>query len=521
MTTQNAIVDSTQAGKNEVIAMVLDIQRIKTYERNPRRSENPEYDRIKESIRATGLDQPLVVTQPPENKDYIVHSGGNTRLLALKELYEETGDTRFGQIHCLFKPWVCESDVLLAHLRENDLRGELIFIDKARAIFDIKQLLEEELGIEELSQRKLQSVLADAGYSLNQGLISRMGYTVNRLYPVIPQALNAGLGRPQTMQIRALDRAAFKIWLKHELGNEGDYDDVFNTLSKRYDTPDWDIELLQSAIEIEISEQAEISIQTIRVELDAQIAGRELIIPEFDDDNESDDHDLWHSSEPVSPKTSLPNDESTIRTENNARSPDEKRFNDCSVSVSGDSILQPEAAAPDTLDVGAESVVEKVLNNTHTGPDDLKSLRGRAWTLAARLAQRNGMPDLVEPISGKGFGFILRDVPDPALADQLDNESLSQVSMVWWHLAASAEMTVAPVDSITPSLPADSVLRRALEQQDAGLLFNSVWTLDPGHAGYQLWRCSGEQDWEDLLRLMDNYRRIHRLAEKSDIRLWE
>ena len=499
----------------ETQTMVLAIDSVKPYARNPRRSENPKYDRIKESIRATGLDQPLVVTQPQESADYIVHSGGNTRLLALKDLYEETGDTRFGQIHCLFKPWVCESEVLLAHLRENDLRGELIFIDKARAIFDIKQLLEEELGIEELSQRKLQSVLEVAGYRLNQGLISRMGYAVNRLYPLIPQALNAGLGRPQAMQIRALDRAAFKIWLKYELGDEGDYDDVFNTLSKRYDTPDWDIGLLQSAIEVEISEQAEISIQTIRVELDAQIAGRELIIPEFDD------HDLWHFSEPVSSKASLPNDESTIRTENNARKPDEKRYNDCSVSIAGDSILQPVAAAPETFDVEPESVVEKVLNKTHTGPGDLKSLRGRAWTLAARLAQRNGMPDLVEPISGKGLGFILRDVPDPALADQLDNESLSQVSMVWWHLAASADMTVAPVDSITPSLPVDSVLRRALEQQDAGLLFNSVWTLDPGHTGYQLWRCSSEQDWEDLLRLMDNYRHIHHLAEKSDIRLWE
>jgi len=300
-------------------------------------------------------------------------------------------------------------------------------------------------------------------------------------------------------------------------GTDGTYtwSGTIGSQSATYDTPDWDIALLQSAIETEISEQAEISIQTIRVELDAQIAGRELIIPEFDD------HDLWHFSEPVSSKASLPNDESTIRTENNARKPDEKRYNDCSVSIAGDSILQPVAAAPETFDVEPESVVEKVLNKTHTGPGDLKSLRGRAWTLAARLAQRNGMPDLVEPISGKGLGFILRDVPDPALADQLDNESLSQVSMVWWHLAASSEMTVAPVDSITPSLPADSVLRRALEQQDAGLLFNSVWTLDPGHTGYQLWRSSGEQDWADLLRLMDNYRRIHRLAEKSDIRLWE
>ncbi|MDX2477224.1 MAG: ParB N-terminal domain-containing protein [Gammaproteobacteria bacterium] len=510
---------SEKTESNETVVaqtIVLSIDSIKPYERNPRRSENPEYDRIKESIRVTGLDQPLVVTQPPESTDYIVHSGGNTRLLALKYLYEETGDIRFGEIHCLFKPWVCESDVLLAHLRENDLRGELIFIDKARAVFDIKQLLEEELEIDELSQRKLQSVLDDAGYRLNQGLISRMAYTVNRLYPLIPQALNAGLGRPQAVQIRILDRAACRIWFKYKLGDEEEYDEVFTTLSRRYDSPDWDIGLLQSAIETEISEQAEVSIQTIRVELDAQIAGRELTIPEFDDDIEADDHDLSHSPEPASSMASFPDDAIPSGTENNARPPGEDPFIDKPGSTSNSESTELDHSFDET-----ESTVGQVLNFSTSTPDDLKSLRGRAWTLASRLAQRNGMADLVEPISGKGLGFILRDVPDPALADQLDNDSLSQVSMVWWHLAASAEMTVAPVDSIAPTLPANSVLRRALEQQDAGLLFNSVWTLDPGHTGNKLWRCLGEQDWSDMLNLMDTYRRIHHLADNTDIRLWE
>ncbi len=43
-------------------AMRLEITCIKPYDRNPRRSENPEYDRIKTSIQADGMDQPLVVT---------------------------------------------------------------------------------------------------------------------------------------------------------------------------------------------------------------------------------------------------------------------------------------------------------------------------------------------------------------------------------------------------------------------------------------------------------------------------
>jgi len=59
--------------------------------------------------------------------------------------------------------------------------------------------------------------------------------------------------------------------------------------------------------------------------------------------------------------------------------------------------------------------------------------------------------------------------------DRLDDDTMSQVSMIWWRLAASTEMTVAPIEPIVPTLASDSVLRRqALEQQDAGLLFNSV-----------------------------------------------
>jgi hypothetical protein len=92
--------------------------------------------------------------------------------------------------------------------------------------------------------------------------------------------------------------------------------------------------------------------------------------------------------------------------------------------------------------------------------------------------------------------------------------------MVWWHLAACAELTVAPLDALLPALPEESVLMRALVEQDAGLLFASVWTLDPGHTGYRLWRRLDERDWQDLLGLMDAYRTIHRIAVAGNQNLW-
>jgi hypothetical protein len=92
--------------------------------------------------------------------------------------------------------------------------------------------------------------------------------------------------------------------------------------------------------------------------------------------------------------------------------------------------------------------------------------------------------------------------------------------MLWWQLAACAEMTFAPLEAIVPLLPTDSVLRRALEDEDAELLFNSIWTLDPGHTGYRLWRSLPERDWSDLLTLMDTYRRIRQVAADTGATIW-
>ena len=498
---------------------MIDISRIQPYEHNPRHGRNPEYDRIRDSIRNTGLDQPLVVTQRPDATDFIVHAGGNTRLIILKELFAETGDQRFAAVPCLLKAWCCESDVLLAHLRENDLRGGLTFIDKARAVCEAQELLTEELGLDVISQRRLETELRRAGYRITQARISQMVYTVHRLLPVIPIALEGGLGRPHVERIRRLERAAHKIWQDRCSESAEDFEEVFTTLCKRYDSPDWDTDVLRSALESEIAAALDVSIHTVRVMLDAEMAGRELVIPEAevepDPNEESSELDR-----PTDESFDADQDDGGSRVSSSDRTSTDE--------------LPPElpdqsnpGSAPDTGllddDVKETSEPDTELPNltNDTSPNDLKSLRGRAWTLATRLAQRNGMADLVEAVSGKGLGFVLRDVPDPTLADQLDEDSLSQLTMLWWQLAACAEMTFAPLEAMLPLLPDESILRRALETEDADLLFSSIWTLDPGHTGYRLWRPLDDRDWRDLLALMDTYRRIRRIAAETGVSVWE
>ena len=509
MAIQKSSVGVDHGVDDNIETVMQDVGCIKPYERNPRRSENPEYDRIKDSIRSNGLDQPLVITQRPGTADYIVHAGGNTRLLILKELYEETGDARFSRVPCLFRPWNCESDVLLAHLRENDLRGSLTFIDKARAVFEAKKCFEEESCIGEITHKDLVIKLRSSGYSIGSTRICQMAYAVRKLLPLIPQALESGIGGHQVVRIRTLVQAGRTLWRRYCSGGDSAFDEVFAALCRRYDGPDWDTDVLQGAIETEIAEEAETSIHTVRVALDAEIDGRELSIPDF-----------VPIKEPPKPEKRDGTDENSVITDDLNDHEDNDQGLDSGSEIISDSEVAP-TTSQDNLDDVPGDVSETLIDQSDSKPNDLKSLRGRAWTLAARLAQRNGIGDLVMPLSGRGLGFVLRDVPDPVLSDQLDEDALAQVYMLWWQLAACSEMTFAPIESIAPTLPSDSILRRAIEDQDAELLFNSIWTLDPGHTGYRLWQSLHDRDWRDLLNLMDTYRSIRHLALETGTVIWK
>jgi ParB family protein of integrating conjugative element (PFGI_1 class) len=484
---------------------VLDVGEITLYDHNPRHSANPKFDVIKASIRAQGMDQPLVVTQRPGETAYMIGAGGNTRLKILQALYEETGEARFRDVSCIYRPWTGETDVLVAHLRENDLRGDLTFLDKALAVKALKRLIQAAQGEDSVTQTQLAEALRDRGYALSQGLISQMAYTVEWLLPLLPAALKGGMGRPQVERIRQLERAVRALWLDRAVDTEDEFDQVFAELCRRYDSPEWDIGNLRRALEAEMAERAEVSIHTVSMVLEGYLAGRRDLdagahwLTETDDDEATSDAENVTATA-TSESSSTPSDAAEASAPS---APDGDT--DMACEDNADTLQSDDPASQTTAQL--ESM-------------DLKSLRARAWTLASRLAQRNGLSELVQPLAGRGLGFVLRDVPDPSLVDQLDEDTLAQVSMVWWYLAAASEVTVAPVEQLLPSFDDASVLRRALEDQDAGLLFSSVWTLDPGHMGFRLWRRLDARDWRDLVDLMETYRAVHQAAADSGHPLW-
>jgi len=158
----------------------LAVDEIRPYENNPRRATNAKFDDIKESIRTSGLRSPLTVTRRPGEAHFIVEAGGNTRLVALQQLWAETHDPRYRHLVVLFRPWRSESHVLTAHLIENEQRGDMTFWDKATGMVALKGRLEEELG-HALSLRPLEDALHGLGLSVNTATLAHYLFALERL----------------------------------------------------------------------------------------------------------------------------------------------------------------------------------------------------------------------------------------------------------------------------------------------------------------------------------------------------
>ena len=158
----------------------LAVDEIQPYENNPRRATNAKFEDIKESIRTSGLRSPLTVTRRPGESHFIVEAGGNTRLVALQQLWAETRDPQYRNLVVLFRPWQSERHVLTAHLIENEQRGDMTFWDRAGGIFALKQRLEEERG-QSLPLRPLEDALHGLGLSVNTATLAHYLFALERL----------------------------------------------------------------------------------------------------------------------------------------------------------------------------------------------------------------------------------------------------------------------------------------------------------------------------------------------------
>ncbi|TLD67571.1 ParB family protein, partial [Escherichia coli] len=232
--------------------MILTLDQLRPNPDNPRTTRNPRYDDIKSSIFSRGLDTVPKVTRIPESEPdiYIFSDGGNTRYQILKELWEETGDQRFYRIHVLFKPWPGRLQCVIGHLAENEVRGELTFIEKARGIHKARMIYEEQLS-KSVSMRELSSLLTEQGLPVDASSISRMENTLKYLYPWIPELLESGMGSPQVRALLSLRQDAERIWGQFAVATEngGDFDRVFGECCSKFNSPElWSLEMFRDEL---------------------------------------------------------------------------------------------------------------------------------------------------------------------------------------------------------------------------------------------------------------------------------
>ncbi|MFO8077819.1 MAG: hypothetical protein R6U21_04180 [Thermoplasmatota archaeon] len=437
-----------------VTQMVMEVSRIEPYDRNPRQEANPRYAEIKESIRAQrGLNNALEITRRHGSEQYMIRAGGNTRLQILKELLAETGDSAFAKVHCLFHPWTSDTDVLTAHMIENELRGEMSLIDKALGLQALKAEIEAETG-EQLSRSELVRKLADAGYTISRRHLIRFQYTAEVLYPLIPTALRSGMGRPQIDALRALETAFQSYWT--DAGRESDrFQTIWKDALLMVDGPDFDVTLARQNLETRISGMLGHPVSRIRIAVDALLSGRAGAT-----DGPDDGTDPAAETEPLPDVSS---DATRAAADPPPNAPLDERPATQTASTNGvggstasthapnheTSIGTPDGSArtadpssgvrssPGETPEPSESESEP---GTYTGPTDLKSLRARNYVLALQIAQRTGLGDqCIRKLSANGMGFLV-DVPVEPVTGNTREDHLRR--WLWWFLFSLTEFSI-------------------------------------------------------------------------------
>ncbi|REC89515.1 ParB family protein [Pantoea ananatis] len=222
------------------MAMVLTLDQLRPNPDNPRKSKNPRYEEIKASVLAIGLNNVPKVTRDPDGEDvYIFSDGGNTRYQILSELWQETGDERFYRILTVFKPWPGRLKCLVGHLAENEVRGDLTYIDKAFGVHNARCIQEEILG-RSVTLRELSELLNQEGLPVDNSTISRMEDTIKYLWPCLPTLLNSGFPRLQALSLLRIRSQAGKVWAQfaHESAPSITFDEVFSASCHPFDHPD-------------------------------------------------------------------------------------------------------------------------------------------------------------------------------------------------------------------------------------------------------------------------------------------
>ena len=430
--------------------ITLTLDQIFHYEKNPRRSRNPLYDDIKESIRVgRGLLMPLMVTQRPSQAHYILSAGGNTRLTALKELYQETGDECFFIQDCGYEPWVSELKIMNNHYIENSKRADLSFIDTAHFVFSFKAEVEKKIGRalslnelgklvnNETSFPELEGTVINLkGHGVSRKRLPLLEFAHHILVPIIPTAQEM----LQPYQARAIKKMydAYRTYVA-SIPDDIPFGLIFSNAMSEHDDEELDLKAVRKTLDRSLAEAAGKSIGEVRMGVDALLFNARAV-----DDDEIDSEitpppkylHLENAAESGQPPQ--------LKLVPNASSPDSNNdlgaFTEHGAAPSGGALPPTHAGEGSGTCIQPPKPAERV--NQHSigqQPSD-----GPAPTLADLPGKRQGCRKLAAdfidslpiylPLTAweHGYGFYI-DLPNTAIQSEL------QYNLFWLLVSISEQ----------------------------------------------------------------------------------
>jgi len=200
------MVTLTNTEKHEVVSeRCVSCLDIAVFSLNQRQSTNPLYEEIKDSISHKGVQNPLHIAYHPIQKSWVLSQGGQTRLGICQELYTETNEDRFLYPPIIKVNFTSDLDLCVGHLVENELRGDTTFVEKSRAVTNIRHLIAQDKDGVYPTQEELAEQMLNRGMPIRRQSITSMLYTEEVLVTNISnKSFIDGLGRNVVDSIRAI-----------------------------------------------------------------------------------------------------------------------------------------------------------------------------------------------------------------------------------------------------------------------------------------------------------------------------
>jgi ParB family protein of integrating conjugative element (PFGI_1 class) len=493
--------------------MRVSILEIEPFDKNPRKHDNEAFEQIKESIRKKGLDQPFTITRRPGEPKFMIKAGGNTRLMALHQLYQETKDDKFLKQDVMFEPYVSEADTLISHLTENDLRGNLILIDRAQGIRDTQLALESERGMK-FSARELSAALKEQGYVVSQPIISILSYALDRLYPYMPTALDAGMGKPQVENIRKFENQCREAWQNMELNLDA-FEEVFNRALAKADLEEsFDFEVLLKEFEEATCDATGEQLNTVRFYLEQVMRKRHIPANEKRQAAEQETEEVT----PADTSVGVDEDESDMLDSVEQPAADSQPK---SKTEAKQKEVAPEEDAPPFVDEDFDE--DSSFIDAEDAPDyTVQDLRAIALKTALKLAEDAHIEDLIIPIHN-GYGWFLADVPQHIHFPNGFVESDPAFKSIWrtWYTL----FTLCGATSEARKIAATHIH----QQNDLKRILNEEFDLLSGIGAYvstagvlnDFWDVSEDAISQAAIELIGLHRQIKRLANAVNLTLWK